>query len=171
MNRRWKKNFFKLFKLPGLFAAQAGRSNLAREQWIKDGAAEDTGSLGRYSKTSLGTLPRPIGVVRASICVSVARRTGGGVVLGCPDMSPPPNLLIRGGASRLEKEHASQSVFIQRMGRCVAVWREWQRVHTIGQCEPSLAPFVTRKERVHGWYSSERLVGGVSCACVGPRTR
>lgn len=47
-------------------------------------------------------------------------------------MSPPPNLLIRGGASRLAKEHASQSVFIQRMGRCAAVWREWQRVHTIG---------------------------------------
>ena len=92
---------------------------------------------------------------------------------GCPDMSPPPNLLIRGGASRLAKEHASQSVFIQRMGRCVAVWREWQRVHTIGHSanRPSLAPFVTRKERVRGWYSSERLEGGVSCACVGHRTR
>lgn len=41
----------------------------------------------RYSKTSLGTLPRPIGVVRASICVSVTPPPGGGVVLGaqpCP---------------------------------------------------------------------------------------
>lgn len=62
-------------------------------------------------------------------------------------MSPPPNLLIRGGASRFEKEHASQSVFIQRTGRCVAVWCEWQRVHTIGQYEPSLAAFVKRKKK------------------------
>lgn len=68
----------------------------------------------------------------------------------CPNMSPPPNLLIRGGASRFEKEHASQSVFIQRTGRCVAVWCEWQRVHTIGQYEPSLAAFVKRKKNIHG---------------------
>lgn len=139
---------------------------MARERPIKEDC-----TLGRYPKTSLGTLPRPIGVFRASICVSVVRWSGGCVASSSdPNMSPPPNLLIRGGASWLE-EHVSQSVSIQRTGRYVTVWCEWQRVHTIGQYEPSLAAFVTRNKNIRGSYLSESPGQDVSCACADPRTR